>query len=1099
MSVMKVFVSYCHDPLPIDAVVDRSDRDRRRTLHCAHAVNLSNYLRHRGIDCRIDQYYEDDPPNSWPQWMERQIVECDYVLMVCTPSYFHYVTQEADEGSQKGLGSRFEGRIIYGCLTKEPTAGKFIPIFFGPRQPEYIPRVIAQSASYQILFPLDMNSTEQRDLWRLYAKLTRQTQLTVTPEPTQRRDSEGKMLEEGAVKVARVRVNVIGQDGVGKTCLVRLLLGEKFEEQASTCGIDFSKASVTMVKSHSSVAEGDAFQWRLLSHKEHKEMLNQMYGSAERKLEKQTEEHKNTSELFPNSSDSSEDDKVDKPLADNPSKLAQEHRNQIQEIVDDPTRIGNQSRVSLMTISDFGGQEPFLTAHAALMPSGALSMYVLVFNGAELLSDKAKSVYRQNAEDGHIISLDQTLCRMKTNKDFLKHWSSSVHVAHSPQLTSSFLGEAEDVNFPPIFLVATHRRKAEATRGTAVDVIQKNNDSVDAIFSGENVQGHFIYPSQSDNNFFLVENETSGTADEDPTAREIRGEVNKMSNSFWKKEKEQPARWLKFEDVLGELKSITKRSVSEIEEIREVAKICCIPSDGEESELKEALVHLTNVGAAFYFPEVSFLEKFVFHDTQWLVHVLASFFGSAHSKPKQAKARTDWQKAKQSGHLSSYLVNYLLKQAEVEERDYESAKGILRHFDVLVEKEDGHFAPCFLQNNFDGETQYDKSFSSGQDAFPLPLVISARDVLCFPEPLFFRLAARIISSGEYFKKAPTNMSRNRLVFPLRPVGGVNAEFLYLGIQNCICLTVFSETERGRPTEAQLVSLRQRCSELRQWIIASVDDAKKRGMPGLQTEFYCQVRERKEGDKLQNTLAEIEGFSADEDSWHLVDETKHVVDEELRRMKVWFGAGADTAERSCDHERERTTAANSESSSHQEFNFGSVAASGPGAVAEDHSFKNISLTTNVFNFVDEKRSDEYMAEVFHGAKRTRRNEGIHESLQKRPPYTTDKRNESELVNVNRKPTTEELQGVADRIVKDWKHVARKLDIDENEIKRIDVNEREAREKPYQMLLYWMESKSESATVDRLCQALRKERKNKTSGKETSERTDSKLNVEMMREK
>ena len=85
------------------------------------------------------------------------------------------------------------------------------------------------------------------------------------------------------MKVARVRVNVIGQDGVGKTCLVRLLLGEKFEEQASTCGIDFSKASVTMVKSHSSVAEGDAFQWRLLSHKEHKEMLNQMYGSAERK------------------------------------------------------------------------------------------------------------------------------------------------------------------------------------------------------------------------------------------------------------------------------------------------------------------------------------------------------------------------------------------------------------------------------------------------------------------------------------------------------------------------------------------------------------------------------------------------------------------------------------------------------------------------------------------------------------------------------------------------------------------------------------------------------------------------------------------------
>ena len=90
------------------------------------------------------------------------------------------------------------------------------------------------------------------------------------------------LLVEGMVKVARVRVNVIGQDGVGKTCLVRLLLGEEFKEQSSTCGIDFSKASVTMMKSHSSVAKGDTFNWRLLSHKEHKEILNLAYGGADR-------------------------------------------------------------------------------------------------------------------------------------------------------------------------------------------------------------------------------------------------------------------------------------------------------------------------------------------------------------------------------------------------------------------------------------------------------------------------------------------------------------------------------------------------------------------------------------------------------------------------------------------------------------------------------------------------------------------------------------------------------------------------------------------------------------------------------------------------
>ena len=56
------------------------------------------------------------------------------------------------------------------------------------------------------------------------------------------------LLNEGTVKVARVLVNVIGQDGVGKTCLVKLLLGQKFEEPLSTGGIDMKNAvAITMM------------------------------------------------------------------------------------------------------------------------------------------------------------------------------------------------------------------------------------------------------------------------------------------------------------------------------------------------------------------------------------------------------------------------------------------------------------------------------------------------------------------------------------------------------------------------------------------------------------------------------------------------------------------------------------------------------------------------------------------------------------------------------------------------------------------------------------------------------------------------------------
>ena len=66
----KVFISYSHD--------DRPHQDR--------ILNLSNRLRRDGIDCRIDQY-EISPPQGWPRWMDEQIEEADYVLVVCTQEY----------------------------------------------------------------------------------------------------------------------------------------------------------------------------------------------------------------------------------------------------------------------------------------------------------------------------------------------------------------------------------------------------------------------------------------------------------------------------------------------------------------------------------------------------------------------------------------------------------------------------------------------------------------------------------------------------------------------------------------------------------------------------------------------------------------------------------------------------------------------------------------------------------------------------------------------------------------------------------------------------------------------------------------------------
>ena len=586
-------------------------------------------------------------------------------------------------------------------------------------------------------------------------------------------------------------------------------------------------------------------------------------------------------------------------------KLSEEQLDKLEAIINDDDLFGDENKVTLMTICDLGGQEPFLASHVALMPPGALSVYLLVFNGAKLLTDKAKSTYRK-LEGESIHAIKQKLCRMETNGDFLKHWASSVHIAHPvEQQGSAFLGEAEKVDFPAIFCVASHRWEAEEAAARCAkgetSVIERNNNYLKDLFQGKAWQNHFVQPTSEpefspveEPKFFLVENKTSGTRKEDPTAKEIRSRVDAMTDEYWAKQDEQPARLLKFEVVMGELVNITGRSVSTLEEVKQVAEKCCIFDD---EELKEALLHLTHVGAVYYFPDVLRLQKVIFHNSDWLLKLLASFVGSAHSKSGlPPNLKMDCDVAVNSGFLSLKLVNYFLRQAQVKERDYASAKGVLCHFDVFVEKTEGsedkgYYAPCFLQDDFTQETEYSQAFTQ-KISFSFPLIVYAKDVLFFPEALFFRLATRLIR--DYRLSSVMPLKRNRVIFPLSP--GVNAEFLYQGSRNFVSLTFFSDDEEKPLTEKQMNCLSSRCSQLRVWLIKNVNDAKQPGMAGLQVEFYCQVKEIKDNSDVMKSFAPMEAagknFPMKTTMWTLTDRASRLNKDELQCKKVWFDLRSD---------------------------------------------------------------------------------------------------------------------------------------------------------------------------------------------------------------
>src|SRR5271166_3125129 len=129
----KVFVSYSHD----------SDE------HADRVLDLSNALRQDGCDVALDRYFHRGPEEGWPLWMDRNIRDADFVLMVCTATYLRRVMNEEEPGH--GLGVRWEGKLIYNRIYHDkPSGSRFIPILLPGSVPAHIPTPVLGHIRYEI-------------------------------------------------------------------------------------------------------------------------------------------------------------------------------------------------------------------------------------------------------------------------------------------------------------------------------------------------------------------------------------------------------------------------------------------------------------------------------------------------------------------------------------------------------------------------------------------------------------------------------------------------------------------------------------------------------------------------------------------------------------------------------------------------------------------------------------------------------------------------------------------------------------------------------------------------------------------------------------
>jgi len=191
MSGPNVFISYSHDS----------------PEHADRVLQLSDKLRSEGIDCILDQY-ETSPKEGWPRWMDRNIRSADFVLMICTETYFKRVMGEEEPG--KGLGVRWEGKLIYQHLYNADANTKFIPLLFEGCEPVYIPTPLQDATYYH---PSSLDGYED-----LYRRLTNQPQ-TEKPElgklkKLPQRERKPDFL---GIKVSLAKLPVTGSDLFGRT------------------------------------------------------------------------------------------------------------------------------------------------------------------------------------------------------------------------------------------------------------------------------------------------------------------------------------------------------------------------------------------------------------------------------------------------------------------------------------------------------------------------------------------------------------------------------------------------------------------------------------------------------------------------------------------------------------------------------------------------------------------------------------------------------------------------------------------------------------------------------------------------------------------
>ena len=269
-----------------------------------------------------------------------------------------------------------------------------------------------------------------------------------------------------------------------------------------------------------------------------------------------------------------------------------------------------------LLVSDCGGQPQFHEILPIFLRR--MSLIIFVFKLSESFSNRPMIEYY---EDGKALGTPYE--SHHTTEQLIKEGLQSLHTHRSSK------GAGKDGEAPRIVMVGTHKDEESKCDESRETKDQKLREMLLPTFEKE-----IIYYDPGENKVLFPMNAKCPGVEEEDMAQAI---VSRFSIENRSDAKKLPLQWLGFEIMLEEITQRLKRGILSRSECLEVAYRLHL----DESALDAALIYLDELSLVFYYPDI--LPEIVFTNPQVLLDKISELVKVHHDKLKRCTGE-DWQR-----------------------------------------------------------------------------------------------------------------------------------------------------------------------------------------------------------------------------------------------------------------------------------------------------------------------------------------------------------------------------------------------------------------------------------------------------------------------